>query len=343
MAQEAEAGFTMPVTVSAGGMLTHRLQSAAPSATNRAAAFRAVLYPSVKLNEHWFGFAAVQVHSTPNFYEQLNSTERALNTDVLQAYLGYSRSFGTTSVTVKAGQMSSAFGSFLSRYDDADNPLIDLPTGYGYYYKPIGVYGLAGVEVDVASTRADARLQFANSSPGNPHNLLSPEQHPNLVAGGGYALTRGLRVGASFHRGPYLNRVNKWLLPGERPEDSPGTGAGVDVQWARGRLSTNGEWQRFYFDYPRVPAAIGSFGYAEAKVILTPRLYAAVRAGYQTYNLYNPSRQSYEVALGYRPNRLQLIKVGYLAVSGDRVRGTLQNVLGVQVVMSIPSLTKAWR
>lgn len=342
-AQDAEAGIAMPVTLSAGGLFTHRLQSVNPKAESRAAAFRAMLYPSVRLSRHWYGFAAVQVQSDPYFYEQANYASREVRTNVLQAYMAYSRSSGNRSFTFKAGQMSSAFGSFLQRYDDAANPLIDLPISYGYYYKPVGVYGLAGAQLDVAWNRADARLQFANSAPGNPQNLRSKEQHPQWAGGAGYTIARGLRVGGSLHHGPYMNRDSRWLRPGEFSKDWHATGAGLDVQWARGRFSANGEWAKFWYPYPRVASAIGAFGYGELKVVLTPRLFVAGRAAYNKYDFYFTSRQTGEAAFGYHLNRMQLLKAGYLTVHGDKVRGSLQNVLGVQFVTSISSLSRSWR
>ena len=45
--------------------------------------------------------------------------------------------------------LSSAFGSFLLRYDDAANPLIDMPQAYGYYGAGVTDYGLAAAQVDV--------------------------------------------------------------------------------------------------------------------------------------------------------------------------------------------------
>ena len=134
----------------------------------------------------------------------------------------------------------------------------------------------------------------------------------------------------------------------------PATGAGVDVQWARGRWSAEGEWQRFQFDYPQfVTSPAVSFGYGELKAILTPRLYAATRLGYQKYNAvqdqttkssypFLSGRRSYEFALGYRPNRWQLFKIEYqrLRVEGEQ---TFDTILGFQLVTSIQALSKTLR
>jgi hypothetical protein len=44
-----------------------------------------------------------------------------------QGHLDYNRSWGRSSIIFRAGMRSSPFGSFLLRYDDMANPLIDYP------------------------------------------------------------------------------------------------------------------------------------------------------------------------------------------------------------------------
>ncbi len=77
-------------------------------------------------------------------FEEFELHGSGVEVDTLQAYVGYERFWGNNYLTVKAGQLSSAFGSFSLRYDDAVNPLIDLPAGYGYYYdSQVTTLGLA--------------------------------------------------------------------------------------------------------------------------------------------------------------------------------------------------------
>jgi hypothetical protein len=145
------------------------------------------------------------------------------------------------------------------------------------------------------------------------------------------------------------------LPPGKSIRDFPATGAGLDVQWARGRWSMSGEWQWFRFDYPdfRVSPAT-SFAYAEVKAVLNARTYLALRTGFQRNSRvqdaieqspgsFSPDRQSYEFAVGYRPNRWQLLKVGYEWLKTAEVSGTRENVVGIQLVTSIESLSRALR
>jgi len=90
-AQEAGAGFSMPVTLTAGALYTHRLQTSDPAASPIAAAFHAVLYPSVKLGPHWFVYSSIHVRSTPFSYYDAYESEHELKTQVVQAFLGYTR------------------------------------------------------------------------------------------------------------------------------------------------------------------------------------------------------------------------------------------------------------
>jgi len=221
---------------------------------------------------------------------------------------------------------------------------------------PATLYGLPGVELDVSTGKLDGRFQLTNSSPANPQSLLSGSQHAQWTAGGGYTVVPGLRVGASAFRGPFLDRAVEPFLPaGKTVWNFPATGAGLDAEWARGRWSTSGEWQWFRFDYPGFRASpTVSFGYADVKAVINARVYVALRAGYQgnsrvtdltwqSDGTFEPNHQSYELAFGFRPNRWQLIKVGYEWLQTPEVSGNRDNVFGIQLVTSIRSLSKAWR
>ena len=393
-AQEAEAGFTLPVTITGEGLYTHRLQSADTNASPVTGAFHAALYPGFKLGPHWFVYSSIHLSSTPFYYYDSYEPDHQLETKVVQAFLGYNRHYGTTSVMVKAGKLTSAFGAFPPHYDDADNPLLDQPIPYSAYFKlradqlpcgvrdllhqrytaeatqyacggasgdsegltPVTLYGLPGVEVDLSAHKFDARFQLTNSSPVNPQSLLSGSQHAQWTAGAGYSLVQGFRVGFSTYRGPFLDHSVAGFLPaGHSVRDFSATGTGLDAQWARGRWSTTGEWQWFRFDYPNFrQSPTTSFGYAEVKAVLNPRTYVAVRAGYQRNSLvednskrsdegFAPNVQAYEFAVGFRPNRWQLLKFGYEWLRGEDISGTRDNVFGIQLVTSIQALSKAIR
>jgi hypothetical protein len=389
-AQEASVGVAVPFTMT--GSVFH------DSDGDTSASYRAVFYPTLKLGPKWFIYSAIQVGSQPYSYPEPYGSKGNFQVRVLQAFLGRTWTAPKVSVTFKAGQLTSVFGSFPLRYDDMANPLIDQPLAYRSELKlspdqlpcgvsdlarqwisyrgeplanvrfgcggditkgagilPVTLYGLPGAELDISSGKVDGRVQLTNSSPANPQTLPSGNQQLQWAAGAGYTIRPGFRVGFSVFRGPYLDQDIRELLPiGSTVRNYPATGAGADMQWAKGRFSAEAEWQRFQFNYPQFVASPAvSFGYVELKAILTPRLYAATRIGYQSYNAvqderitsadpFLSGRRSYEFALGYRPNRRQLFKVEYqrLRVEGEQ---TFDSVLAFQVVTSIQSLSKALR
>lgn len=316
--QDSSYGVSLPVTLSGAGMYTHRPLSDDPSSSPLTGGFRAMVYPTLQLGPNWFAYAAVQVRYTPYFYYDAFSAEREWYAETLQAFVGYTARTEKTTLVIKAGRLSSAFGSFPLHYDDADNPLLDQPLSYiqdltlrhdqlpcgvrdllwqeygGVSYgcggvagsadglTPVSLYGLPGVQAEFSGYRLDARLQITSGSPSNPLSLGHTPQYAQWTAGGGYTIRQGFRVGVSGFRGPYLDSLLSPLLPaGTTVRDFPASGLGVDVQWARGHWSLSGEWQRFQFDSPNFRTAPSvTSSYVETKRILTPRFYLAGRAGW---------------------------------------------------------------
>ena len=341
-AQEASSGFEMPITLTGGAFYTHRTGREAQATGPLQGGLRAVAYPTLRLNRNWRLSGAVQVHSRPYFYEQFGTQQEGLKSDVLQAYVGYERFWGSNFFSFKAGQLSSAFGSFLLRYDDAVNPLVDMPLSYGYYYKSVTNLGLTGAQINVTLNKFDFRVQAASSSPTNRRSLFDRDQYLNWAAGTGYTIAQGFRVGISAYRGPYLHRGHRFFFPGERsPKDLPASGYGIDVEFARGHWNFYGEVQRFQHAYTVFPTYNQRVGYGEIKYSLHPRWYVAARAGREQANL-TPTRAVYEFGLGYRPARRQLVKASYHVVQGPRVRGTLDNVFALQLVTRFDQLSAAF-
>ncbi len=174
--------------------------------------------------------------------------------------------------------------------------------------------------------------------------------------GGGYTIRQGFRVGASGFRGPYLDAsLIPFLPPGSTLRSFPASGVGLDAQWARGRWSATGEWQRFQYDYPNftvAPTVTSSYG--ELKAVITPRLFLAGRAGWMTpggaadnagasTSQFAPSIASYELAAGSWINRHQLLKVSYEWLKIQNLPGTRLDVLGFQFVTTFHAWDQAFR
>lgn len=391
--QSSDFGLAVPVTISAGGMYSHRLQIYDRKDDPYAAGFRLMVYPTLKLGSGWFAYAALQARSMPYYYyDAFFSTRDHINTDVIQAYVGYSHRFGKTSAVFKVGHLSSAFGSFPLHYDDSQNLVIDQPLTYiteiplradqitcgvtdqGHQsygsvgascggaagrapgLMPVTLYGLPAAEADVSSGRVDLRAQLTGSSPANTQNFLHAGQYLQWAAGGGYTIVQGFRVGASAFRGPYLDRsVTPWLPAGTSIRSFSATGLGLDVQYARGWWTVNGEMQHFTFPSPNwvvSPSFLSS--YVEAKRMLSPRFYLAGRAGRLTagsvtdrtglsMSEFAPALTSIEFATGVWFNRHQSLKVSYSWLKSPGSLESEYNVLGFQFVTTLRALDQAFR
>jgi hypothetical protein len=310
-AQEANSGIDLRATLTAQIIGAQELTDSPRSGSPVAAGSRAVSYPTIKLNDHWFATGAVQVVTRPYYDSDFSSTGYGAKGNLLQATLNYSSTSGRGSLLFRAGKMSTTFGSFLLRYDDADNALIGLPPQYGYYYAPVSFLPVTGAQIDATRSKWDGRLQFANSSPANPRSVFAKDQYGNWAAGAGYTIRQGFRVGMSGYRGPYLDRKYAYYYPGEvNPSKLPAHAIGIDANWAHVHSSVYAEMQRFVMPYTLFPDFRETTGYAEFRQVLSPRWFVAGRYSITSTNA-SGRMNVVETAGGFRPNRFQLLKFGY--------------------------------
>ncbi len=332
-AQEAESGFEIHGTLT--GLVAYNRSVADPLSQGSPVRgeFRGLLYPSWKLSNHWSLESAFQLESRPYLTDRFAGQGYNLKATIVQAQLIYSLVRADRALTIRLGQLTTAFGAFPLRYDDATNPLAGIPPSYGYYGSGVTLGGLAGVQMDGSLGKFDVRLQFVNSSPANPRSVFARDQYGSWAGGAGYTIRQGLRVGVSGFRGPYLDRHSAFYFPGEaRPRDLPGRGLGLDVEWAHGPWNAYGEAQAFKFDYKAIPIFRQDTGYGELKRVLSPRIYLAARVSYMRVHV-APTYRIYESTLGYRPNRYQIVKVGYLLTERNAFQ-TLDHILVCELVTS---------
>jgi hypothetical protein len=310
-AQEAASGVDLRATLSGQLVASSIFSEPGVSEPPVGAGFRAAFYPTFKLGDRWTVTGAWQLYSRPYFFDDFDTPGHGTKGDILQATLNYSRVSERGSLLVRAGELSTCFGSFLLRYDDADNWLVDLPPGYGYYYAPVSILGVAGAQIDATRGKFDGRAQFANSSPANPRSIFAHDQYGNWAGGGGYTIRQGLRAGVSAYRGPYLDHDDgAWFPKGKGVSRLPAHALGADVEWAHGHWNVQAEFQRFAMPYAYGPAGHEDAGYAEVRRVLNPRWYIAARGGYTSANE-DGSVGRLELAAGLRPNRFQLLKFEY--------------------------------
>ena len=334
-AQEANFGFDIRATVTGQMVASNELNEAPRSGAPVTTGSRTVAYPTLKFSENLFFTGAVQLITRPYYFEQLSTQGYGAKGSILQASVNYSRVSERGSLLVRAGELTTAFGSFLLRYDDADNALIDLPAEYGYYYSPVSILPVAGAQIDAARGKWDARLQFANSSPANPRGLFASGQHGNWAGGAGYTVRQGLHFGVSAYRGPYLDSNYRYYLPGEdRPSRLPASAFGLDANWSRGHTTAQGEFQKFAMPYTVMPTFRVTSGYGEVRQVLAPRWFAAARFGTSTTSVTGKT-QSIEASAAFRPNRFQLIKAGYELKHYSYGSQSNDQMLAIQFVVTL--------
>jgi hypothetical protein len=235
-----------------------------------------------------------------------------------------------------AGRLTPVIGTFASRHFSTRNPLIGDPDGYSLDY-PFGVEMFGDV------SKFDYRIA-AVSRP-TSHVGYEPNPTPRLrpAVGGGFTPIVGLRFGASFTVGPYLNRD----VAAVALKDKPWTAyhqrvAAFDVSFSHGYLETHAEAARGSYDIPSGRIA-GFTYYGEAKYTLSPRFFIAGRLERNKYPFIRPTTAtSASTALwaarltdfidgefggGYRVSASTLIKT---TIRGDRwwVRSAAPGFLG---------------
>jgi hypothetical protein len=334
-AQEASSGFNVRATLSGLAATSNILEEAPRNGAPGIAGFRGVVYPSWKIDNNWFMTGAVQLFTRPYYYSDFSDAGFGAKGNILQASLNYSRVSDKGSILLRAGELSSAFGSFLLRYDDADNSLVDLPTEYGYYYARVSTFPVAGAEMDLTLGKWDGRAQFANSSPSNPRSILARDQYGNWAGGMGYTIHQGLRIGVSGYRGPYLDRQYVFFFPGEaNPNTLPARALGLDASYARNHSSLQVEVQKFVFPYKLITTYKEWDSYAEFKQTLSPRWYVAIRPllarGARNYR-----ERTVETAVGFRPNRFQILKFDYEITHNGTGHPINENTFGIQLVTTL--------
>ena len=339
--QEAGSGFDLHATVSAQMYDGPESTEAPRYGSPLTGGIQTVLYPTWKLNDHWSVSGAVEGHTRPYYVDELQTQGYGLKANILQATLNYSRFWKNGSMVLRAGELSSAFGSFLLRYDAADNPLVGTPQTYGYYYSRVSTLGLTGAEADGTFEKLDFRAQLVNSSPANPRSILDHDQYGNWAGGAGYTIRQGLRVGVSAFRGPYLSRHYLYYFPGEAPPNQLPAGAlGMDVEWATGHWNVQGELQRFVMTYHVIPTFHEQAGYAEVRRVLHPRWFIAERTGYVASSAGTPV-QEFEAVAGFRPDSRQIIKVGYGVDRTSVPGGKWERMFELQLVTTLHPLSLA--
>ncbi|HXT17690.1 MAG TPA: hypothetical protein VN706_18775 [Gemmatimonadaceae bacterium] len=220
-------------------------------------------------------------------------------------------------LSIDAGRFTPIIGTFASRHFSTRNPLIGEPDGYTADY-PIGA--------KISGEAAHFDYRFAMVSLPTTHALYEPDPTPRLrpAIGGGYTPFVGLRLGASFTHGSYLNRdTPAAALNGRAWSDYNQTVAAADVEFSRGYLDTHFEAARGSYEVPGQASNIVGFTYyGEARYTITPRLFVAARVERNDYPFIHEGNGSGwtarltdfvdgEGGLGYRVTASSIVKATF--------------------------------
>jgi len=227
-------------------------------------------------------------------------------------------------LVVDAGRLTPVIGTFASRHFSTRNPLIGDPDGYSLDY-PLGV------EVFGDAYKFDYRVAAVSLPTSHSGYEPSPTARLRPALGGGFTPIVGLRFGASFTIGPYLNdEVAPSALQGKRWSDYRQRVVALDGSFSHGYLELRAEGARGSYDIPG-GTITGFTYYGEAKYTLTPRFFIAGRAERNKYPFIRPTTATSastatwaarltdfvdgEVGGGYRLSATTLLKA---SIRGDR-------------------------
>ena len=220
-------------------------------------------------------------------------------------------------LVIDIGKFPTPVGTFSNRRFSPRNPLIGSPDGFPVTYP-------WGVVVGGTSTRLDYRAALVSLPYTHEDYVPDPSPAPHLVLGGGFTPLTGLRIGASFTRGPYLGRDLDASLPsGTFWQDYSQQVFAFDGRFSRGYFEFYGELALSRYEVPtRSETLDGIAYYGEFKFTWWPRFFTAVRLERNQYasivpvtggpwdarlvNLYDG-----EVGVGYRLWPRTLVKLSY--------------------------------
>ena len=223
-------------------------------------------------------------------------------------------------LVIDAGRLAPVLGTFAQRRFSNRNPLIGGPDAYTLDYPH-------GVMVSGEAKHFDYRAAMVTLPASHAGYTPNPTPRMRPVVGGGFTPVVGVRIGASYTAGPYLNnsytptqlRDAAWHSFNQRV-------LAWDASFARGYLETRFEGGWGSYDAPgRADAISGSTYYGEAKYTFTPRFFVAGRAERNRYPFIRAFGNNWtarvtdfvngELGVGYRVTASTLVKT---TVRGDR-------------------------
>jgi hypothetical protein len=239
--------------------------------------------------------------------------------DYDQLLLRYLRS---PALVIDVGKFASPVGTFANRRFSPVNPLIGVPEGYPVTYP-------WGVKVDGTAGQFDYRAALISLPVSNENFVPEPAPWPRPALGAGFTPITGLRIGASYTRGPYLNADLGTAIPsGTFWENYAEQVVAFDGSFSRGYFEFHGEAAVSHYQIPTRESITGFGAYLEFKYTLAPRFFLATRLEYNKYAYIEPESDAPweaelvpiyngEFGAGYRLGAKTLLKLSYRRDTGS--------------------------
>ncbi len=319
VAAQSIARFTLESVVAAD-------EFAGESASNRPQLIFDVSL-SVRVSDNW------QIYVRPWFRMPRPNTAGGTvpdwDTELYQAGIRYERR-GPIAVRVDAGQILSPIGLGIYDVRPGVNPTI-VP--HLSYVTPMPVFDPTaprvsavsstyplGAQVSLSTDRWDARAAVINAAPTRGYAIggaTNPQSTPVLVAGGGVTPITGLRLGASFARGPYAT-ADEIATPGTQGRMM--SMAGAEGEWAFAGTKISGEILRTGFE-TAADTAVAYEWFVQGQQALSPRWFAAARReGTSAPALVSGTSigartdfEVFEATVGFRASREVTLRSSYYA------------------------------
>lgn len=255
---------------------------------------------------------------------------------------------------VQLGKFALPFGGYAGRHHTAEDPLIRPPIMYDYRTamvrtvapaaqngfldwkddpakRPVGAPVVWGVPypwgalvrggLGPVSVQAGVVSAVASSEPDAWGLDLERFETPGFVAGVEYRVTPELRLGASYHRGPFMEPLTQGTLPaGAELTDFAQELWGAEAVYQRGRITVRGEAMADEWELPNLTERPGDLSYyLEGSVKLSAGLFAAARFGELRFSRLEHSVRG-EEAWDRDVRRVQL-GLGYRVLRSLELRG----------------------
>jgi class 3 adenylate cyclase len=290
--------------------------------------------------------------------------DRPLQVRVEQAYLRLTP-LSKVNVSVQGGKFVSPFGGWTQRHaSPAEEPFIRPPLPYDYrtmicagffpasdagfltwkdkpgFFRPMGapvvwnapyqVGGMVSGGWKMLGFRAAVMNSAPSSEPSEWNRIGAGEHGPSYVAHLGVQVVPELRLGVSWDRGSYVTdeHAGAPLPAGEELSELKQELWGFEAAFARGPVEAKGELLLDSWEVPNVtdyPRDVSFYG--EAKVKLTPGLFAAARYsgirfdrisnGAGGTELWDYPVDRLQLAAGYRLGRTTEVRAEYMINSTE--------------------------